>query len=171
MDGQPDVAAQPAASAGPFAQGGYASRRVRLLEPSPQRSPEVDAALRVQLAHALIIDAYHGWPAEHRLDARALKAFELFHTRPAQALRYLNVAAYMAVAFAETPGWCINDARELTPTCKDPEHFARYWMFGFTPLTPSVTAALESSCIVLFALQVAPATAPVFGLTLLYSSR
>jgi hypothetical protein len=112
-------------------------------------------ALRVRLACALVVDAYHGWPAAHRLDARALTVFELYHSRPAQVLRYLNVIAYMAVAFAETPGWCLDQRASRTAVCADEATFPRYLTFGFTPLASNVTAILESCCILLFALQLA----------------
>jgi hypothetical protein len=81
--------------------------------------------------------------------------FELYHSRPAQVLRYLNVAAYMAIALAETPGWCLDEQANITAVCADSASFPRYWTFGFTPLSPNMTAILESCCILLFILQLA----------------
>eukprot|EP00967_Tisochrysis_lutea_P002198 scaffold2768_cov32-Tisochrysis_lutea.AAC.4 len=140
-------------SSGAWAGGGtgrWASRRLRLLD-----MPPVPHALRLRLACALVVDAHHGWPAAHRLDSAALSAFELYHSRPAQALRYLNVAAYMAVALGETPGWCLDERANLREVCANPHGLHKYWTVGFTPLAPSVTAILESCCILLFALQLA----------------
>mmetsp|Transcript_34143 Transcript_34143/g.109877 ORF Transcript_34143/g.109877 Transcript_34143/m.109877 type:complete len:361 (-) Transcript_34143:96-1178(-) len=114
-----------------------------------------DEATRIRLACAYIADASHGWRPEcHGVDVRSLTAFELFHSRPVQALRYLNVLAYMAIALCETPGWCITAKGTLAAECAaDSGSLEAHHTFGFTPLSPLAGGALEACCVLLFVLQ------------------
>ncbi|EOD07770.1 Two-pore ion channel [Emiliania huxleyi CCMP1516] len=130
------------------------TRSTSLLSASSGAAP-ADEATRIRLACAYIADASHGWRPEcHGVDVRSLTAFELFHSRPVQALRYLNVLAYMAIALCETPGWCITAKGTLAAECAaDSGSLEAHHTFGFTPLSPLAGGALEACCVLLFVLQ------------------
>jgi len=130
------------------------TRSTSLLSASSGAAP-ADEATRIRLACAYIADASHGWrPESHGVDVRSLTAFELFHSRPVQALRYLNVLAYMAIALCETPGWCITAEGTLAAACAaDSGSLEAHHTFGFTPLSPLAGGALEACCVLLFVLQ------------------
>ena len=112
-----------------------------------------DDALRIRHACALVRDAVHGATPEHRLCPRALAAWELYHTRPAKLLRYLNVGCYLAIAAFETPRWCVTPQGTLLPECSDPDIYARYTTYGLRPLTLAAATGLETICVCIFILQ------------------
>ena len=114
-----------------------------------------DDALRLRVACALVIDAQHGWPAEHRLDTKALQVWELYHTVPVQIIRYLTVAAYLLIALWETPGWCVaSDGSEIAE-CSNATAFHRYETVGWAVLPTASALGLEGVCLFIFSLQLA----------------
>ena len=112
-----------------------------------------DDALRLRVACALVIDAQHGWPAEHRLDTKALQVWELYHTVPVKSIRYLTVFAYLLIAFAETPGWCVaSDGSEIA-NCTNAT-FQRYETWTGWAVLPNFSALfLEGVCLSVFSAQ------------------
>ena len=114
-----------------------------------------DDQLRLRVACALVIDAQHGWPAEHRLDNKALQVWELYHTMPVQLCRYLNIAAYLSIAFAETPGWCVADDGSKKPFCSDEKVYARYGTVGLAVLPHQTALGLEAVCLLIFCAMLA----------------
>ena len=112
-----------------------------------------DDALRLRVACALVIDAQHGWPAEHRLDTKALQVWELYHTVPVKIIRYLTVFAYLLIAFAETPGWCVaSDGSEIA-NCTNAT-FQRYETWTGWAVLPNFSALfLEGVCLSVFSAQ------------------
>ena len=114
-----------------------------------------DDALRLRVACALVIDAQHGWPAEHRLDTKALQVWELYHTVPVQIIRYLTVATYLLIALWETPGWCVaSDGSEIAE-CSNATAFHRYETVGWAVLPTASALGLEGVCLFIFSLQLA----------------
>ena len=113
--------------------------------------------LRLRVACTLVIDAQHGWPAEHRVNMRALQVWERYHSTPVQILRYLNVFAYLSIAYAETPGWCYDRSAEYTEDaeCRNATRFAKYETWGWHVLPHSASLALETLCLTLFTAQLA----------------
>ena len=113
-----------------------------------------DDALRLRVACALVIDAQHGWPAEHRLDTKALQVWELYHTVPVKIIRYLTVFAYLLIAFAETPGWCVaSDGSEIA-NCTNATTFQRYETLVDWAVLPTAWALfLEGVCLSVFSAQ------------------
>ena len=113
--------------------------------------------LRLRVACALVIDAQHGWPAEHRIDTRALQVWERYHSTPIQIMRYLNVFAYLSIAYAETPGWCFDrSAAYVEDTeCSNATNFEKYETWGWHVLPHASSLALETICLMLFTLQLA----------------
>ena len=113
--------------------------------------------LRLRVACALVIDAQHGWPAEHRINMRALQVWELYHSTPVQILRYVNVFAYLSIAYAETPGWCFDrSAAYIEDTeCSNATLFKKYETAGWHVLPHASSLALETICLLLFTVQLA----------------
>ena len=113
-----------------------------------------DDALRLRVACALVIDAQHGWPAEHRLDTKALQVWEFYHTVPVKIIRYFTVFAYLLIAFAETPGWCVAlDGSEIA-NCTNATTFQRYETLADWAVLPTAWALfLEGVCLSVFTAQ------------------
>ena len=129
-----------------------------------------DDDLRLRVACALVIDAQHGWPAEHRLDTRALQVWEAYHSTPVQIFRYMIVVTYLLIAYGETPGWCYADDGSEHPFCSNATTFQRYDTYDWKLLSHGAALGLETFCLLCFGAMLA-ARLFIMGVRRFFRSR